>query len=78
MHHPSGYQCQVRGVLLRMMTLLGYNYRIKGCRWGITTSTGSHTPAQCFDPPTHWDTNQVTVYSTNYKTICEVYRKNNC
>ena len=35
---------------------MGYNYQIKSCRWGITTSVGSYTPARRFDPPTLWDT----------------------
>ena len=35
--------------------ITGYEYQIKDCRWGITTSTGNYNPTQRFDPPMHWN-----------------------
>ena len=58
MLYSCGCQCRPARILLRVMTLLLY----QSCRWGITTSAGSYTSAQRFDPPMHWD----TIYSYNH------------
>ena len=56
MLYSSGCQSLLPHVLLSVMTLLGYNHQIKVASG---TSAGSYTPARCFNPPMHWDTNVV-------------------